>query len=134
MKSTASSAGPAPSSCHSCNSCNSWLQFYLHYGDIGSSGNLSDIIRDVGPEEIYHLAAQSHVRVSFDLPDYTGDVTGLSAVRILEAMCRAKSQARFYQASAQFVSFVKFVVAMFWGSTAPPERDNRLSAPNSCHS
>ena len=76
------------------------VRLYLHYGDIGSSGNLADIIRQVGPDEIYHLAAQSHVRVSFDLPDYTGDVTGLSTVRILEAMRRAGSKARFYQASS----------------------------------
>ena len=62
------------------------MPLYLPYGDIGSSGNLSDIVRDVKPDEIYHLAAQSHVRVSFDLPDYTGDVTGLSTARILDAM------------------------------------------------
>ena len=64
------------------------VRLYLHYGDIGSSGNLSDIIRAVQPDEIYHLAAQSHVRVSCDLPDYTGDVTGLSTVRTLEAKAR----------------------------------------------
>ena len=72
---------------------------YLHYGDISNSGNLSDIIGETQPDEIYHLAAQSHVRVSFDLPDYTGDVTGLSTIRILEAIRRAKPDVRFYQAS-----------------------------------
>ena len=75
-------------------------RLYLHYGDISNSGNLSDIIGEVQPDEIYHLAAQSHVRVSFDLPDYTGDVTGLSTVRILEAIRRTKPQVRFYQASS----------------------------------
>ncbi len=97
------------------------VQLYLHYGDIGSSGNLSDIIRDVGPDEIYHLAAQSHVRVSFDLPDYTGDVTGLSAVRILEAMRRAKSEARFYQASS----------SEMFGAAPPPQSETTPFQPQS---
>lgn len=93
----------------------------LHYGDIGSSGNLSDIIGDVQPDEIYHLAAQSHVRVSFDLPDYTGDVTGLSTVRILEAMRRTQSQARFYQASS----------SEMFGSASPPQSEQTPFAPQS---
>ncbi len=79
------------------------VRLFLHYGDIGSSGNLAELIRQIQPDEpdeIYHLAAQSHVRVSFDLPDYTGDVTGLSTIRILEAMRRTNSHARFYQASS----------------------------------
>lgn len=97
------------------------VQLYLHYGDIGSSGNLSDIIRDVEPDEIYHLAAQSHVRVSFDLPDYTGDVTGLSAVRILEAMRRAKSEARFYQASS----------SEMFGAAPPPQSETTPFQPQS---
>lgn len=97
------------------------VKLYLHYGDIGSSGNLSDIIRDVGPGEIYHLAAQSHVRVSFDLPDYTGDVTGLSTIRILEAMRRAKSQARFYQASS----------SEMFGAAPPPQSEMTPFQPQS---
>jgi GDPmannose 4,6-dehydratase len=86
---------------------------YLHYGDISNSGNLSDIISEVQPAEIYHLAAQSHVRVSFDLPDYTGDVTGLSTVRILEAIRRAKPDVRFYQASS----------SEMFGSAPPPQHE-----------
>jgi GDPmannose 4,6-dehydratase len=97
------------------------VRLYLHYGDIGSSGNLSDIIRDVGPDEIYHLAAQSHVRVSFDLPDYTGDVTGLSTVRILEAIRRAGSNARFYQASS----------SEMFGSAPPPQSERTPFQPQS---
>ena len=96
-------------------------RLYLHYGDIGSSGNLSDIIRAVQPDEIYHLAAQSHVRVSFDLPDYTGDVTGLSTVRILEAMRRTGIQARFYQASS----------SEMFGAAAPPQNEQTPFQPQS---
>ena len=62
------------------------LHLHLHYGDVGSSGNLTEIIYDVQPEEVYHLAAQSHVRVSFDLPEYTSDITALGTMRILEAI------------------------------------------------
>ena len=97
------------------------VQLYLHYGDIGSSGNLSDIIHRVQPDEIYHLAAQSHVRVSFDLPDYTGDVTGLSTVRILEAMRRTQSQARFYQASS----------SEMFGAAPPPQNEQTPFRPQS---
>lgn len=97
------------------------VRLHLHYGDIGSSGNLSDIIRQVEPNEIYHLAAQSHVRVSFDLPDYTGDVTGLSTTRILEAMQRAKSEARFYQASS----------SEMFGAAPPPQSETTPFQPQS---
>lgn len=96
-------------------------RLFLHYGDIGSSGNLSDIIRQVQPDEIYHLAAQSHVRVSFDLPDYTGDVTGLSTIRILEAIRRAGSQARFYQASS----------SEMFGAAPPPQHETTPFEPQS---
>ena len=97
------------------------VRLFLHYGDIGSSGNLADIIRQVQPDEIYHLAAQSHVRVSFDLPDYTGDVTGLSTVRILEAMRRAGSKARFYQASS----------SEMFGDAPPPQNEQAPFQPRS---
>ena len=96
-------------------------RLFLHYGDIGSSGNLSDTIRQVQPDEIYHLAAQSHVRVSFDLPDYTGDVTGLSTIRILEAIRRAGSQARFYQASS----------SEMFGAAPPPQHEATPFEPQS---
>ena len=76
-------------------------RLFLHYGDVTDSSQISSLLYDVQPEEIYHLAAQSHVRVSFDTPEYTGDVTALGTVRILEAMRKVGLQgARFYQASS----------------------------------
>ena len=76
------------------------VRLYLHYGDISSAGNLLDVVYSVRPDEVYHLAAQSHVRVSFDLPEYTGDVTGLGTIRTLEAIRKSGVKARFYQASS----------------------------------
>jgi GDPmannose 4,6-dehydratase len=76
------------------------VRLFLHYGDIADSTNLIKLLYRVQPEEVYHLAAQSHVRVSFDIPEYTGDVTGLSAVRILEALRETGVSGRFYQASS----------------------------------
>src|SRR2546426_8154843 len=76
------------------------VQLFLHYGDIADSTNLIKLLYRIQPEEIYHLAAQSHVRVSFDIPEYTGDVTGLGTVRILEAIRETGLKARFYQASS----------------------------------
>ena len=76
------------------------VRLFLHYGDLSDSLNLTRLIDRIGPEEIYHLGAQSHVRVSFDIPEYTGDVTGLGTIRILEAIREAKVTARFYQASS----------------------------------
>ncbi|MGH9942024.1 MAG: GDP-mannose 4,6-dehydratase [Pyrinomonadaceae bacterium] len=76
------------------------VRLFLHYGDIADSTNLIKLLHRIRPEEIYHLAAQSHVRVSFDIPEYTGDVTGLSAVRILEAVRETGVDARVYQASS----------------------------------
>jgi GDPmannose 4,6-dehydratase len=76
-------------------------KMFLHYGDVTDSSQISSLLYDVQPEEIYHLAAQSHVRVSFDTPEYTGDVTGLGTVRILESMRKVGLHgAKFYQASS----------------------------------
>jgi GDPmannose 4,6-dehydratase len=72
----------------------------LHYGDLSDSVSILKLIYEIQPEEIYHLGAQSHVRVSFDIPEYTGDVTGLGTIRILEAIRQTGSKARFYQASS----------------------------------
>lgn len=72
----------------------------LHYGDLSDSSNLNRLLRTIKPDEIYHLAAQSHVRVSFDMPEYTGDVTGLGTVRILDAILESGINTRFYQASS----------------------------------
>ncbi len=76
------------------------VRLFLHYGDIADSTNLIKLLYRIQPDEVYHLAAQSHVRVSFDIPEYTGDVTGLGAVRILEAIRETGSKAKFYQASS----------------------------------
>ncbi len=75
-------------------------RLFLHYGDLSDSNQLTHLIYNVQPEEIYHLGAQSHVMVSFEMPEYTGDVTGLGAIRILEALRRSGGRARFYQASS----------------------------------
>src|SRR5262249_9838999 len=76
------------------------VRLFLHYGDIADSTNLIKLLYRIQPDEIYHLAAQSHVRVSFDIPEYTGDVTALGTVRILEALRETQIPARFYQASS----------------------------------
>ena len=76
------------------------VRLFLHYGDIADSTNLIKLLYRIQPEEIYHLAAQSHVRVSFDIPEYTGDVTGLSTIRILESIRETGLKSRFYQASS----------------------------------
>jgi len=76
------------------------VRLFLHYGDLADSVNLVKLIYALKPDEIYHLGAQSHVRVSFDIPEYTGDVTGLGTIRILEAMREAGVNSRFYQASS----------------------------------
>jgi GDPmannose 4,6-dehydratase len=76
------------------------VRLFLHYGDIADSTNLIKLLYRIQPDEVYHLAAQSHVRVSFDIPEYTGDVTALSTIRILEAIRETGSKSRFYQASS----------------------------------
>lgn len=76
------------------------VRMFLHYGDLTDSSNISRIIEKVQPDEIYHLGAQSHVRVSFDMPEYTGDVTGLGTLRILDAIREVGIKTKFYQASS----------------------------------
>ena len=76
------------------------VRLFLHYGDLSDSVNLVKLLYDLRPDEIYHLGAQSHVRVSFDIPEYTADVTGVGAIRILEAIREAGVNTRFYQASS----------------------------------
>jgi GDPmannose 4,6-dehydratase len=73
---------------------------FLHHGDLADSVNLVKLLYDLKPDEIYHLAAQSHVRVSFDIPEYTADVTGVGTIRILEAIRETGVNTRFYQASS----------------------------------
>jgi len=93
------------------------VKLYLHYGDIAVAETLQHIIYEIKPDEIYHLAAQSHVRVSFDMPEYTGDVTGLGTTRILEAVRKSAGNSRFYQASSS---------EMFGGAKPPQCETTRL--------
>ena len=78
----------------------SGVRLLLHYGDLSDSSELTNLIYNIRPDEIYHLGAQSHVRVSFDMPEYTGDITGLGTTRILEAIRRSGVKCKFYQASS----------------------------------
>ncbi|QQS26901.1 GDP-mannose 4,6-dehydratase [bacterium] len=72
----------------------------MHYGDLADSSSLQHIIANIQPDEVYNLAAQSHVKVSFDVPEYTADVTGTGTLRLLEAIRTSAPQAKFYQASS----------------------------------
>lgn len=76
------------------------VKLFLHYSDLSDGSNLSRLLRELKPDEIYNLGAQSHVRVSFDIPEYTGLVTGLGTLKILDAMREAAVPAKFYQASS----------------------------------
>jgi GDPmannose 4,6-dehydratase len=88
-------------------------RLFLHYGDLSDSGQLTHLLYDLRPDEVYHLGAQSHVRVSFDLPEYTGDITGLGTMRLLEAIRRSGVSARFYQASS----------SEMFGNASPPQSE-----------
>lgn len=94
---------------------------FLHYGDLADGGQLTNLIYDIQPEETYHLGAQSHVRVSFDMPEYTGDVTGLGTTRILEAIRRSGVKTRFYQASS----------SEMFGAAPPPLNEQSTFQPRS---
>jgi GDPmannose 4,6-dehydratase len=76
------------------------VRLFLHYGDLNDASSINKVLRDVRPDEIYNLGAQSHVRVSFDVPEYTGEVDALGAVRILEGIRETELNTRFYQASS----------------------------------
>ncbi len=96
-------------------------RLFLHYGDLTDASQLTNLIYNVKPDEIYHLGAQSHVRVSFDIPEYTGDVTGLGTTRILEAIKRSGIRTRFYQASS----------SEMFGSAKPPQSEKTPFYPRS---
>jgi GDPmannose 4,6-dehydratase len=98
------------------------VRLFLHYGDIADSTNLIKLLYRIQPDEVYHLAAQSHVRVSFDIPEYTGDVTALSTVRILEAIRETGVKSKFYQASSS---------EMFGKVTETPQRETTPFYPRS---
>jgi GDPmannose 4,6-dehydratase len=96
-------------------------RLFLHYGDLSVSGQMNDLIYNLNPDEIYHLGAQSHVRVSFDMPEYTGDVTGLGTVRILEAIRKTGVKTKFYQASS----------SEMFGAAAAPQNELTPFEPRS---
>ncbi len=98
------------------------VRLFLHYGDIADSTNLIKLLYRIQPDEVYHLAAQSHVRVSFDIPEYTADVTGLSTIRILEAIRETGVKSKFYQASSS---------EMFGKVQEVPQRETTAFYPRS---
>ncbi len=96
--------------------------FHLHFGDLTDSSNIHKILEKVRPDEVYHLGAQSHVRVSFDMPEYTGDVTGLGTLRILEAIRLTGIKTKFYQASSS---------EMFGDAKEVPQKETTAFHPRS---
>ncbi|HEY9391121.1 MAG TPA: GDP-mannose 4,6-dehydratase [Mycobacteriales bacterium] len=96
-------------------------RLFLHHGDLHDGAGLATLLTRIEPDEVYHLAAQSHVRVSFDQPTYTGDVTGLGTVRLLEAIRCTGIPARFYQASS----------SEMFGSAPPPQHEDTPMWPRS---
>src|SRR6202045_2721905 len=96
-------------------------QLHLHHGDLSTAEQLTGLIYNMHPHEIYHLGAQSHVRVSFDVPEFTGDITGLGTTRILEAVRCSGITCRFYQAGS----------SEMFGSTPPPQNENTPFHPRS---
>jgi GDPmannose 4,6-dehydratase len=94
---------------------------FLHYSDLTDSSRLVTLLNQIRPHEVYNLAAQSHVRVSFDEPEYTGDVTGLGTIRLLEAIRALGLDTRFYQASS----------SEMFGATPPPQNEDTPFYPRS---
>ena len=96
-------------------------RLFLHYGDLSDGTRMVTLLHAIQPDEIYHLAAQSHVRVSFDEPEHTGDTTGLATTRLLEALRITELPARYYQASS----------SEMFGATPPPQDEDTLFHPRS---
>lgn len=96
-------------------------RLFLHYGDLSDSEQISNIIYNIKPDEVYHLGAQSHVRVSFDSPEYTGNVTALGTTRLIEAIRRSENKVRFYQASS----------SEMFGASPPPQNEETPFKPRS---
>lgn len=96
-------------------------RLFLHHGDLSDSGQLINLVYNIRPDEIYHLGAQSHVRVSFDTPEYTGDITGLGTTRLLEAIRRSGIKTKYYQASS----------SELFGASPPPQSEKTPFYPRS---
>ena len=99
----------------------SGVRLFLHHADLTESSRLVRLVYELQPDEVYHLGAQSHVRVSFDVPEYTGDVTGMGTLRLLESIRDAGVRPRFYQASS----------SEMYGSTPPPQNETTPFHPRS---
>jgi GDPmannose 4,6-dehydratase len=97
------------------------VRMLLHYGDLTDGSRLTTLLAKINPHEVYHLAAHSHVRVSFDEPEFTGDVTGLGTARLLEAIRTADVPAKFYQASS----------SEMFGASPPPQNEDTPFYPRS---
>ncbi len=97
------------------------VKLFLHYGDLANSEQLTNLIYNIRPEETYHLGAQSHVKVSFEMPEYTGDVSGLGTTRLVEAIRRSGTKTRFYQASS----------SEMFGDAPPPQNERTPFRPRS---
>ena len=96
-------------------------KLFLHYGDLSDSSRLTTLLQTVEPTEVYNLAAQSHVRVSFDEPEHTGNTTGLGSIRLLEAIRLLQLPCRYYQASS----------SEMFGATPPPQNEDTVFYPRS---
>ncbi len=97
------------------------VRLFLHYGDLSDSGQITNLVYNIQPDEVYHLAAQSHVRVSFDMPEFTGDISGLGTTRLLEAIRRSGIKTKVYQASS----------SEMFGDATPPQNEETHLRPRS---
>ena len=96
-------------------------RIFLHYGDVTDGAAITNMLNEIAPDEVYHLAAQSHVRISFDLPIYTGKVTGVGVVNVLEALRKSNIDTKFYNAAS----------SEMYGSSSPPQNETTLLQPRS---
>lgn len=96
-------------------------KLFLHFGDLSDAEQISNLVYNIKPDEIYHLGAQSHVRVSFDIPEYTGNTTALGTVRLLEAIRRSKHKVKLYQASS----------SEMFGTAVSPQSESTILKPQS---
>lgn len=97
------------------------VKLFLHYGDLTDTGNIERLMREIAPDEVYHLGAQSHVKVSFDMPEYTANADALGTLRILEAIRNSGLKIKFYNAAS----------SEMFGSTPPPQNEKTVFHPRS---
>jgi len=97
------------------------IKLFLHYGDLSDSSQISNLIHKIQPDEVYNLGAQTHVRVSFDMPEYTGDITAIAVTRFLESLKNIDKKIKFYQASTSEI----------FGNSPPPQNEKTFFSPTS---